>query len=286
MKSVWSVRIGILVAGLFACLGRPMVADAQDAGSFFQQNCSACHTIGGGHIIGPDLEGVTKRKDRAWLVKFLQNPRAMIDSGDPYAAQLLQDAPGRMVMPTVAGMSPDLANALLDYIEGGAAAAKPQLAAAAISDRPFTAADVTLGQQLFLGERPFATGGPACVSCHTLGTISGLGGGRLGPDLTNVFDRLGGRKALGAWLSGPPTPTMQSVFGKRALQPEEILPLLAVIDDANNRSQPMSQSSILKFFAFGFSGMLAGLALLQLAWRGRIRSVRRSIVRAHVRGAQ
>jgi len=286
MKSVWIVRIGILVAGLCACVSRPMVADAQDAGSFFRQNCSACHTIGGGHIIGPDLQGVTKRKDRAWLVKFLQSPKAMIDSGDPYAAQLVQDAPGHMVMPTVAGMSPDLANALLDYIEGGTAAEKPQPAGAAISDRPFAAADVALGRQLFLGEQPFANGGPACVSCHTLGTISGLGGGRLGPDLTNVFDRLGGRSGLGAWLSTPPTPTMQSVFGKRALQPEEIFSLLAVIDDANNRSQPANQSSILKFVAFGFGGMLAGLALLQLAWRGRIRSVRRSIVRTHVRGAQ
>ncbi|HXX00643.1 MAG TPA: c-type cytochrome [Candidatus Acidoferrales bacterium] len=286
MTSVRIVRIGILLAGMCACLARPSVADVQDAGSFFRQNCSACHTIGGGHIIGPDLQGVTKRKDRAWLVKFLQSPKAMIDSGDPYAGQLVQDAPGHMVMPTVPGMNPDLANALLDYIEGGTASAKPQAAGPAISDRPFTVADVALGQQLFLGERPFENGGPACVSCHTLGTISGLGGGRLGPDLTNVFDRLGGRQGLGAWLSTPPTPTMQSVFGKHALQPEEIFPLLAVIDDANARSQPANQSSILKFFAFGFGGTLVGLALLQIAWRGRIQSVRRSVVRTHARGAQ
>jgi len=286
MKFVWIVRIGILVAGLCVCLGKPALADAQDAGSFFRQNCSACHTIGGGHVIGPDLQSVTKRKDRAWLVKFLQSPKAMIDSGDPYVAQLVQDAPGHMVMPTVTGMSSDLANALLDYIEGGLSSAKSQPAGVTISDRSFTAADVALGQQLFLGERPLETGGPACISCHTLGTIGGLGGGRLGPDLTNVFDRLGGRNGLGAWLSGPPTPTMQSVFGKRALQPEEILPLLAVIDDANNRSRPASQWSTLKFVAFGLSGMLVGLAILQLAWRRRIGSVRRSIVRAHVRGAQ
>jgi len=286
MKIFGMARIGILVAGLWTCLSRPVVADVQDAGSFFRQNCSACHTIGGGHIIGPDLQGVTKRKDRAWLVKFLQSPKAMVDSGDPYAAQLVQDAPGHMVMPTVVGMSPDLANALLDYIEGGTASAKPQPAGAAISGRAFTADDVSLGKQLFLGEQPLANGGPACVSCHTLGTISGLGGGRLGPDLTNVFDRLGGRSGLRAWLSTPPTPTMQSIFGKRALEPEEMLPLLAVIDDANSRSQPANRSSLVRFFAFGFGGMLAGLVLLQIAWRGRIRSVRRSIVRARVRGAQ
>jgi len=285
MNVVRMARIWILAVGLCSCLGGPAVADVQDAGSFFRQNCSACHTIGGGHIIGPDLQGVTKRKDRTWLVKFLQSPKAMIDSGDPYAAQLVQEAPGHMVMPTVAGMSPDLATALLDYIDGGTEPAKPATSLA-VNIRPFTADDVALGQQFFFGERALTNGGPACVSCHTLGTISGLGGGRLGPDLTNVFDRLGGRSGLSAWLSNPPTPTMQSVFSKRVLQPDEVLPLLAVIDDANNRSHPADQSSILKFFAFGLGGMLVGLVLLQLAWRGRIRSVRRSIVRAHVRGAQ
>jgi cytochrome c2 len=263
-----------------------MTARAQDGEAFFHQKCSACHTIGGGHLIGPDLKDVTKRKDRAWLVKFLQDPKAMVDSGDPYVAKLVQEAPGRMVMPTIPGMTPDMANALLDYIDGGTVARKPAAVASPISDRPFTAADITLGQQLFLGEQRLANGGPACVSCHTLGTLGGLGGGRLGPDLTNVFDRLGGRKGVGNWLLNPPTPTMQAVFGNRPLKPDEILPLLAVIDDANNLSRPAGRSSTVKFFACGFAGMLIGLVLLQLAWRGRIRSVRRSIVREHVRGAQ
>ena len=112
----------------------------------------------------------------------------------------------------------------------------------------------------------------------------------LGADYGNafraVFDRLGGRRGLGAWLSAPPTQTMQSVFRNHALQPDEILPLLAVIDDASNHSRPADTSSMAKFVLFGFSGMLVGLALLQLAWRGRFRSVRRTIVRAQVRGEQ
>jgi cytochrome c2 len=258
---------------------------AQVPADYFRQNCTVCHTVGKGRLIGPDLEGVTKRKDRAWLIKFLQSPQAMIDSGDPYAAQLLKDAHG-IAMPNVAGMTPDLASALLDLIEGAPSPAKSELAGVAISDRPFTASDIAIGEQFFRGEQQLANGGPACVSCHTLGTIGGLGGGRLGPDLTQVFDRLGGRKGLGAWLSAPPTQTMQSIFRNHALQPDEILPLLAVIDDASNRSRPADTSSMAKFVLFGFSGMLVGLALLQLAWRGRFRSVRRTIVRAQVRGEQ
>ena len=285
MRSAWILRIGLVVAIACACFGTPAVTQAQVPADFFRQNCSMCHTVGGGHLIGPDLEGVTKRKDRAWLIKFLQSPKAMIDSGDPYAAQLLQDAHG-LVMPNIGGMTPDLASALLDVIEGAPSPAKSELAGVAISDRPFTASDIALGDQLFRGEQPLANGGPACVSCHTLGTIGGLGGGRLGPDLTQVFDRLGGRKGLGAWLSAPPTQTMQSVFRNRALQPEEILPLLAAIDEASKGGQPADKSSIAKFVLVGFGGMLVGLALLQLAWRGRFRSVRRTIVRAQVRGEQ
>ena len=72
-----------------------------------------------------------------------------------------------------------------------------------------------------------------------------------------------------SWLSAPPTQTMQSVFRNHARQPEEILPLLALVDDANKRSQPADKSSMAKFVLSGISGMLVGLAVLQLAWRGR-----------------
>lgn len=285
MKLAWNLRIAILLLGALATLGISPAASAQDADQFFHRNCAMCHTIGGGHLIGPDLAGVTKRKDRAWLVRFLQNPSAMMDSGDPYAAQLKQDAHG-IVMPTIVGMTPDLANSLLDLTEGGPGGAKAAPAAPAISEAPFTPADVARGTQLFLGERPLAHGGPACISCHTLGTLGGLGGGRLGPDLTNALARLGGRRGLGAWLSSPPTTTMQAVFGKQPLEPEEIFSLLAALDAANMSSQPAGRSSTLKFFAFGFTGMLAGLAFLQFAWRGRLRSVRRPMVRARARGGQ
>jgi mono/diheme cytochrome c family protein len=285
MRFACCVRSGIFLIGASACLGISKPGRAQVPADYFRQNCTSCHTIGGGRLTGPDLKDVPQRKDRAWLVKYLQNPKAMIDSGDPYAAQLLQESRG-VVMPTVAGMTPDVANSLLDLIEAESKLAKSQFAGISISDRPFTAADIVIGRRIFFGERPLMNGGPACISCHTLGTIGSLGGGRLGPDLTRVDERLGGRKGVGTWLSAPATPTMQSVFRKHALQSDEILRLLATFEDASKRSQPADTSSILNFFLFGFSGMLAGLAVLQLAWRGRLRFVRRLIVRGELRGEQ
>jgi mono/diheme cytochrome c family protein len=270
----------ILVLGALPC-----GASAQQAADFFQQNCTSCHTIGGGRLTGPDLKDVTKRKDRGWLERFLPGPKAMIDSGDPYALQLQQDARG-VVMPNISGMTPQMAKSLLDMIEAESKLAKSRFAGVSISDRPFTPFDVTTGTQLFLGTRKLSQAGPACISCHTLGTLSGLGGGRLGPDLTRVYERLGGRKAVGTWLAAPATPTMQSVFRQHPLQAEEILPLLAVFEDASRRSQPADSTSQVNFFLAGFAGLCGALALMGWIWRGRMGSVRRSLVSSAQRGGQ
>jgi len=264
-------------------LAAPAVVRAQQPADYFRQNCMSCHALGGGRITGPDLKDVTKRKDRAWLVQFLQNPKAMIDSGDAYALQLQQEARG-VVMPTVPGMTPDLARALLDMIDAESKLAKSQFAGVTISDRPFTALDVTAGRNLFLGQRPLVNGGPACVSCHTLGTLGALGGGRLGPDLTRVYERLGGRKAVGIWLSAPATPTMQAVFKRHPLQSEEILPLLASIEEAAKMGRQADAAPLLNFFLLGFGGAAIGLAFLGWAWRGRFQAVRRLLVRGRERG--
>ncbi|MBN9657607.1 MAG: c-type cytochrome [Acidobacteria bacterium] len=70
----------------------------------FRENCTRCHSIGGGRLTGPDLKNLTQRKDRAWLVQFLQSPQAMIDKGDGCAPKLKQEA-RVVVMPAINGMS-------------------------------------------------------------------------------------------------------------------------------------------------------------------------------------
>lgn len=56
---------------------------------FFTQ-CAACHTIGGGESIGPDLKGLTKIRDPQWLKKIVQVPEELLDGGDPLANALLK----------------------------------------------------------------------------------------------------------------------------------------------------------------------------------------------------
>ncbi len=55
----------------------------------FETKCLACHTIGGGDKVGPDLHGVTKRRNDEWLVRWLKSPEQMLQS-DADAQALLQ----------------------------------------------------------------------------------------------------------------------------------------------------------------------------------------------------
>jgi mono/diheme cytochrome c family protein len=265
-------------------LALPQYAAAQSADDFFQKNCVACHTIGGGRLIGPDLKEAVQQKDRAWMEHFIQDPPAALSSGDPYALQLKKEANG-MVMPKMPGVTPEMAKALLDMIELEAKLPASSSAGGTVTEKPFTAEEVSAGTEIFLGQRSLTNAGPPCISCHTLGTLSGLGGGRLGPDLTLVYVRLGGRRALGGWLSAPPTSTMQAVFRNHALQPDEITELLSVFENNARTSQPANSRSLMNFFLAGLVGAVLGLAIMGWAWRGRFRTVRRALVNGAQRGA-
>lgn len=66
--------------------------DAANKGKELFQNkgCIACHTIGKGKITGPDLLGVTERREEQWLKQWLKNPDEMILT-DPIAKDMLKE---------------------------------------------------------------------------------------------------------------------------------------------------------------------------------------------------
>src|SRR3990172_3781573 len=252
-------------------------AVAEEAADFFRQNCISCHTIGGGQLTGPDLKDVEQRKDPKWLADFLIDPPAMIAKGDPYALKL-QLASRGVVMPKIAGMNRPRAESLLNLIHEESEKPVSQFKGVQAGDKPFTPEDIAKGRALFQGTQKLENGGPTCVFCHSVSGATGLGGGRLGPDLTKVYERLGGRKNLAAWLLAPATNTMQPVFKATPLTPEEILSLVAFFETSSKDGTQADSVGLLYFFLLALGGTVLGLVFFDTAWKNRLRSVRWTLV--------
>jgi nitrite reductase (NO-forming) len=54
----------------------------------FESKCLACHSIGQGKKLGPDLAGVTKRRTDDWLARWLKSPEKMLESDADAKAML------------------------------------------------------------------------------------------------------------------------------------------------------------------------------------------------------
>ncbi len=77
--------------------------------------CAACHTIGKGKLIGPDLKGVNDRHDEAWLISFIKSSQKMIKNGDPVAVKLFEEN-NKIPMPDN-NLSDDQIRGILSYIK-------------------------------------------------------------------------------------------------------------------------------------------------------------------------
>ena len=92
---------------------QPLTLDR--GGYVFRTRCLGCHTIGKGDVVGPDLAGVTARRDSAWLARYLAEPDRVLAAGDPIAAALFAKY-HQIPMPNLKLDSEDVA-ALLSYLE-------------------------------------------------------------------------------------------------------------------------------------------------------------------------
>lgn len=87
----------------------------------FSTMCVTCHTIGGGDKIGPDLAGITAKRDRGWLARYIAGPDRMRD--DPISKTLFVKF-NNVRMPNLS-VSPDEAADILTYVDAQTAARRP-----------------------------------------------------------------------------------------------------------------------------------------------------------------
>jgi nitrite reductase (NO-forming) len=71
-----------------ATAATPTEPDAVAGKLAFESKCLACHSVGQGKKLGPDLAGVTKRRSDAWLTKWLKSPETMLQTDADAKAML------------------------------------------------------------------------------------------------------------------------------------------------------------------------------------------------------
>jgi mono/diheme cytochrome c family protein len=198
-----------------------LAADAGEAARIFNQRCTACHTFGRGVKVGPDLKGVTDRRARPWLLRFVRGSSSVIASGDPTATALFAEFKS-VRMPDWSDLSEDQVGAIMDWF--AADGPEHQKEADERSATLAEAADVEMGRELFAGGRRLATGGLPCAGCHALRDARSALGGSFGPDLTTVYARYQDR-ALTSFLKHPCFPRMPDSAASRYLLAEEAFAL-------------------------------------------------------------
>ncbi|MCO6441797.1 MAG: c-type cytochrome [Nitrococcus mobilis] len=265
-----AIGLGVSTTGAWA-------GDASAGATLFQQKCAACHTIGQGDRVGPDLKGVTKERDEAWLKEWLKDPAAMIASGDPTAKEISAKYP--MTMPNL-GLSNQQIDDLIAYMAqdgaagaqssagGGAAESAAAPAAAATAE---SAGSAEQGERLFTGESSFRNGGPSCAACHS---IAGLGGGSMGPDLTTTYGRLG--DAIITWPEA--MAPMQPIFSADPLTDSEKADLLAFFKAKAAGPNQSAGGPVGMLLGLSIIGVVALGAIVSFVWRRRIIAVREPMV--------
>ena len=119
-----------LVAGTLACTARA----EPDGALLFEQKCTACHTIGGGVRVGPDLQGVTQRRPEEWILRFIREPDRMLAEGDPVAMALFEKF-NRIPMANM-GLSELEALAIVEHLRRADATAASDGVASTVSTAP------------------------------------------------------------------------------------------------------------------------------------------------------
>lgn len=269
MNKMFVVRRMLLtIAAIVAvCQSSPASAQTAAGEANFNKVCGACHTIGGGRRVGPDLNGVTQRRSEEWLVKFIASSQKMVKEGDATAVALFDEY--KVVMPDSTYSQDEIKGVIAHIAKGPPAGAAGGAAAPAAAPRAATSEEVQLGRLLFHGSTGFEKGGPACASCHHVEQNAVVGGGVLAKELTTAVGRMGA-EGVHAIVNAPPFPVMEQAYKAKALTEKEASAVVAYLNDANTRSpyaQPREDG--IKLALGGLGGLAGLLGLYGLIWRRR-----------------
>lgn len=276
----------LLITGLiFLLMGSPLAIAEENGQVLFEQNCAGCHSLDGTEKgFAPDLQGITKKRDRPWLNQWILAPDQMIEEKDPIAMEILAKY-NNVPMPNM-GLNQEQVTAIADYLASTNQSSmniKQEVQPVETVNIPDNKSDnitIAKGAELFTGKTRFAQQTPACISCHSVG-IGALNGGTLGPDLTHVFGRYG-EIGLSSVLQTLPYPSMQGIYQNKPLNPQEQKALLAFFQQQDQQPEKTTKNleltPTITLILIGIGGCLLLLAISNFIWRDRFTGVRNKLI--------
>ncbi|NQY68653.1 MAG: cytochrome c [Flavobacteriales bacterium] len=86
-----------------------------DGENLFKQNCASCHKTNTKRLVGPGLQGSRERQGNEWVIKWTQNSKELIASGDMYANEVYEQF-NKSAMPPQ-NLKDEEIMAIFDYID-------------------------------------------------------------------------------------------------------------------------------------------------------------------------
>jgi len=221
----------------------------------YQQNCAACHGKDGAGVPGafPPLKGNPNAADPGYVAQVIRQGKSgpITVNGQTYNG----------TMPPFGQLSDAYVKTLADYVAttlaGGQASPPPTTPA------PAQAGDPQNGKAYFLGEKRFAGGGPPCVACHNARGVGVLGGGALGPDLSQAGQKFG--NSLPGLIERPGFRVMRSVYKGKPLTPEEARDVAAFLSQTEEPGVTLASAGG-RYFILGALGLLVLFLILLPFW--------------------
>ncbi len=225
-----------------------ILGNANEGQDLFKLTCAACHTVGKGKLVGPDLQNISEKRSQDWLVSFIKSSGTMIKSGDADAVAIFEEYKG-ILMPDNLYSDAQILS-ILDYIKEGGPGDGEQVPVVDILSET-TSENINSGASLFSGETRLSNGGAACNSCHSVKDERIFSGGTMAKDLTETWDNMGS-SGVAAVIKSSPFPVMNKAYNNHSLTEDEVIDLTAYLKSVSeNRFYQRSSDFNLAFTIYG-----------------------------------
>ena len=244
--------------------------------TIFNKTCIACHTIGSGRLVGPDLKDITDKRSEEWIISFVKSSQSMIKSGDPDAVAIFNEYNNLVMLDQ--NLTDDEVKDVIRYIEQQSSGSGQTTAltediesSTGMTIDEAGENEVSAGRRLFLGEVQLTNGGPACLSCHNVTGENLIAGGLLAMDITNTYSRLNAPGVYSIMFSSP-FAVMNAAYNNNKITKDEAFYLIAFLKQADTNSanqQPENYQS--SFLWMGLIGTVILFGLYGGIWWNRKR---------------